>query len=1052
MRVLFFVLVGFFFVSSSSLAADLPDRPDRGVSSDVPGAVDCFDYYHFGSVQVDLSPILDQTVPGATLTFQGVIKNENTYPIVDGSVYVKIFRRTEQNEKNVQDNGYPLVDQFLLPETYTLPANGEKSTSFDWVVPENAQGGEYYAAFFFQSARHYNLLGLSFTDDVTGNQSHFTVTNAEDMKLVDFERNEVTLNGQKHRFANFPLHFKKDESVTAQVKIKNPKSEAVAISLIWKHYAWDALRPETLSDTSSEILLLQPGETKTVEYTAQPLSTAAVSYVVLEMHDGVSKSFLDIRFTRDSVQETNINFPSVTSYPLQAGVETGMFACVHGTNFHEPLVKGNTLTLTLRDMEGSVIDTYQYQGDVTANMMGFASRFVPKETYTDFTLTVTLEHDGKVIEDVTQVYRCQDIDPNLCPVSAAPASTDESSDMTKLTGLVLVGVTVFFGILIVVVMRRKKHHTLLGLFLLTIFFGMSFGGGSAEAKSVSWGNKVWFAPVGQTRANVTVIYKANVYSGGVSQSDGTALPVGAQLKFRQGAQLNTDISWFATGGGGTSPFGAWDTPGPDACTRNSAGDTVCGNLQVNSPAVSISHTGTAGLSCWNNGFDCNITSAGTITSAINFAATSAIVSLTSGNDTIFAVPAQSIPFSLSAYQPNNAPNAPTLGGPASGNQNAVLSFSATATDPDGDNIRYLFDWNNDGIGDEWSGGGGWVASGTAQSLTHTWITPGTYTFQAKTQDTTGSYSGWTSKTVTINAFVNGTCGVASTSVSGVDLSVAPTVGLCGTGTATAVLGAGPWAWNCNGTGVGSANVSCQADLFVPAPIVNLSISPANVDLGNSATLTWSVLNPADTCTASSVVSASWNGVRPISGSEVVTPTASGNYTLTCTNTVEGKSGTKTVGVALNNKLKICENGCDSTLNRTGQTFTVDQGSDRHLKACFNPYPNCTNVLGNVTSLALWNDTNAPNNAFSFPAKGELHPLPFNATENFNVSYGGVTKSAVAQVVCIPNSCSIPAAKVVTDTYCPEITQDTAIPTGCDGLTLICPGTRHCNYNVKEVTP
>jgi hypothetical protein len=1049
MRSVFFVLVGCLFFVSPVLAADSPEKVNVPLVAQGEGAVDCFDYYHFGSVQVNLSPTLDQTVPGSTLTFRGVIKNENTYPIVDGTVYVKIFKRTEQDAQNVRDNGYPLVDQFLLPETYTLSAKGEKQASFDWMVPANAEGGEYYAAFFFQSARHYNLLGLSFTDDVTGNQSHFTVTNPQDTKLVAFERNTVTLNDQQHRFTHFPLHFKKDESVTAKVKIRNPKDEGVAVSLIWKHYAWDALRPETLADTQSEIIELKPGETKTIEYAIQPLSDAAVSYVVAEMHDGMSKSFLDIRFTRDGVLETNVNFPGVTGYPLQAGVETEMFSCIHGTNFNEPVIPGNILTLTLRDMDGSIIDSYQYQGDVTANMMGFAKSFVPEKTYTDFTLTTTLEHDGKVMEDVTQTYRCQDIDPNLCPQPVSAVSRSEGGNLTVWSGLVIVGVTTFLGFLVIFVVNYRKRRGMMGVLLL-LCFGIGFSGTSAEAKSVSWGNTVNWSFVGAARFNMTVLYKGDAYSSGVVQPDGTALPVGAELNFRQGAQLDTDTFWFATGGGGASPFGAWDTPGPVDC-YDTGMSVVCASLQVNSPSVTISHTGTAGLSCWNGGFDCIVTSAGTIVSSIDFSATTATV--TSGRgDTNFTIPSQSIPFSLTAYNPNRPPGNPIISGPASGNQNALLTFSVTATDPDGDSIRYLFDWNNDGIGDEWSGGGGWVASGTLQSLAHTWITPGTYTFQAKTQDSQGNYSAWAQKTVTINAFVNGACGVASTSVSGIDLSAAPSSGLCNAGSATVVSGTGPWTWNCNGIGSGSTNVSCQADLFIPAPVVNLSISPANVDLGDSATLTWSVLNPADTCTASSVISASWNGARATSGSESVTPTASGSYTLTCTNIAEGKSGTKTVGIALNNKLKICENSCNSGLDRTGQTFSVNQGPDRHLKACFNPYPSCTNPLGNVTNLAFWNDTNAPSNAFSFPAKGELRPLPFNATENFDVSYGGVTKSAVVQVVCVPNSCSIPAAKAVTDTYCPETVQDTHVPTGCDGLTLTCPGTRHCDYNVKEVEP
>ena len=63
------------------------------------------------------------------------------------------------------------------------------------------------------------------------------------------------------------------------------------------------------------------------------------------------------------------------------------------------------------------------------------------------------------------------------------------------------------------------------------------------------------------------------------------------------------------------------------------------------------------------------------------------------------------------------------------------------------------------------------------------------------------------------------------------------------------------------------------------PTVMISIAPTTITLGQSATLTWSTMN-ASACTASS----GWTGNESTSGTQTVTPTASGNvtYTLTCT--------------------------------------------------------------------------------------------------------------------------------------------------------------------------
>ncbi len=152
-------------------------------------------------------------------------------------------------------------------------------------------------------------------------------------------------------------------------------------------------------------------------------------------------------------------------------------------------------------------------------------------------------------------------------------------------------------------------------------------------------------------------------------------------------------------------------------------------------------------------------------------------------------------------------------------------------------------------------------------------------------------------------------------------------------------------------------------------------------------------------------------------------------------------------------LAVCKNSCVSTLDRTG-SFTVASGPPATtLKACFYQAGTSACASGvDVTGTATWTETNAPKDAMYFSPTGVLNARYVNGDEVFNVSYLGVNKSPQVTVVCIPNTCSIAPAKVVTDTYCPEVTQDTGVPTGCDGMTLVCPGTRKCNYNWREAAP
>lgn len=152
-------------------------------------------------------------------------------------------------------------------------------------------------------------------------------------------------------------------------------------------------------------------------------------------------------------------------------------------------------------------------------------------------------------------------------------------------------------------------------------------------------------------------------------------------------------------------------------------------------------------------------------------------------------------------------------------------------------------------------------------------------------------------------------------------------------------------------------------------------------------------------------------------------------------------------------LAVCKNSCVSTLDRTG-SFTVASGPPATtLKACFYQAGTSACASGvDVTGSATWTETNAPKDTMYFSPAGVLNARYVNGDEVFNVSYLGVNKSPQVTVVCIPNTCSIAPAKVVTDTYCPEVTQDTGVPTGCDGMTLVCPGTRKCNYNWRETAP
>ncbi len=100
---------------------------------------------------------------------------------------------------------------------------------------------------------------------------------------------------------------------------------------------------------------------------------------------------------------------------------------------------------------------------------------------------------------------------------------------------------------------------------------------------------------------------------------------------------------------------------------------------------------------------------------------------------------------IGSNSPPSTPNTPS--GPISGLPGTSYSYSTSAIDPEGDQIKYYFDWC-DGFGN-WTN---LVASGGTASASHSWAAEGTYNVKVKAQDENGAESGWsTTIVVTISA-------------------------------------------------------------------------------------------------------------------------------------------------------------------------------------------------------------------------------------------------------------------------------------------------------------
>lgn len=89
--------------------------------------------------------------------------------------------------------------------------------------------------------------------------------------------------------------------------------------------------------------------------------------------------------------------------------------------------------------------------------------------------------------------------------------------------------------------------------------------------------------------------------------------------------------------------------------------------------------------------------------------------------------------------PNEAPDTPTITGPAKGKPGSTYKYTVTGTDPDPGDELYAYVMWGDGTFTDWVGP---YDSGEAFSVTHSWAETGTYTVQVKIKDDHGAESDW----------------------------------------------------------------------------------------------------------------------------------------------------------------------------------------------------------------------------------------------------------------------------------------------------------------------
>lgn len=404
----------------------------------------CFLYYTFGSTPVVLTAELASVSIGVPFAVSGSVTNQNKYPIVDATVYVKVMRQRSV-EKDV--NGPDIVDFFPVLEHVNLKAGETLPLQFTWNVPADAAPGQYRMAAYVTQKDRFNFLGLSFTDDVTGGFYQFKVI-GDSAGPTRFDKGTATINDHPYYFAAFPQTLPPDLKETAiKIDVENTGVQNYSGEVHWKLYYWDGIREDHLIDQKTERVEVGAGTKASVSYALTDTSHS-VYYLVGELKTPAgSKSIVGIRFARRGIDTPRINSLNVTEYPTTA--ESKAFACFHDAGLGE--AAGTRVDVWMKEplffgLIGIPLSHQVYEGVAPSQIVALTMP-VAKAGLTSFDLVAKVSQNGKTIDKITIPYRCNQLG------GACQAPSLMAIGIYGVTALLLIGIVV-----LVYLRTRPKPH------------------------------------------------------------------------------------------------------------------------------------------------------------------------------------------------------------------------------------------------------------------------------------------------------------------------------------------------------------------------------------------------------------------------------------------------------------------------------------------------------------------------------------------------------------------------------------------------------------------
>jgi len=426
--------------------------------------IDCFDYYKFGSVNINITAKKNWFIPKQKVEFKGFLSNNNEYPLVNGTLFVRIGQKGPQSFLE----GNYVIDEFVAVENFSIGGKKNKEISFYWTVPVGTPEGRYQADYYFMSGKELSISGLAFSHDIVGSSYFFEIKkNRNKNSFLNFELKKTKVNEKKFsRTGEFIINAK--EKINIEQPIKNNFDEEIQVKIKREVYRWDSLNPDSLSETDEEIIKIPAKSTKILNYSFKEIEYAA-TYIRLTAEYGDQEAITGIRVLAD-IANPKIAFSGLNEFPLMKGETASVFSCFH--NGAPSTVKG-VLEVKITDKNNKVLSEYNFDGDFTGDVQGLKKDYTAKKDYDWIKLEVGVkDENGNVNQKYEAIYDCNLIKSEKC--NSLMENKKASSGILKKIGYIA-GILIGFLLIasIIILIKRRKNSGGNGIMKLFIVFAIA---------------------------------------------------------------------------------------------------------------------------------------------------------------------------------------------------------------------------------------------------------------------------------------------------------------------------------------------------------------------------------------------------------------------------------------------------------------------------------------------------------------------------------------------------------------------------------------------------